>query len=164
MPNSRSSVPTSLLAIAIAVVAVSAACTAGDPRFTVEAPAGFWVGLWHGMISMITLVIGIFADGVHVYEIHNTGGWYDLGFLLGVAAVWGSGHHATRRRRPRDPEWEEIGRKVEAKLKRILRGWAEATPDEDWQVVGAKAERKLKQRLRAWAEDEDDIEAAKPAV
>lgn len=149
--------PHGTLAIAAVIVGLAtlASCTAGDPRFTSETPAGFWAGLWHGMISFITLVIGIFSDSVHVYESNNTGGWYDFGFVVGVASVWGSGHRARRRRPQRDPEWEEIGRKVEAKLKRILRGWAEADPDESWQVVGEKAERKLKQRLRRWADEPD---------
>ncbi len=130
------------------VMATLASCAAGDPRFTSEAPAGFWVGLWHGAISFITLVIGVFDDDVLVYELRNTGGWYDLGFLVGVACVWGSGHHATRRRARPDPEWEEIGRKVEAKLKRIVRGWAQDERD----LGGRGAEQKLKQRLRRWAD------------
>ena len=74
------------------------------------------------MISCITLVIGIFSDSVRVYEPNNTGGWYDFGFVLGVASVWGAGHRAgTTSRKRRDAEWEEIGRKVEAKLKRMIR-------------------------------------------
>lgn len=78
-------------------------CTAGDPQFTADDPAGFWVGLWHGMISMVTLVIGIFNESVQVYERNNTGGWYDFGFLVGVTSVWGggssAGYHRSRRRR-----------------------------------------------------------------
>lgn len=140
--------------VALAAVAV-AGCAAGDVRFTADTPAGFWVGLWHGMISFVTLVIGIFSDTVHVYETDNTGGWYDFGFLLGTTIIWGSGHRATpRRKRPTldDREWDEIGAKVEAKLERKIREWAQAEPDEDWEQVGSKAERKLKQRLREWAE------------
>lgn len=140
----------------VAITVLLLGCAAGDPRFTPSDPAGFWTGLWHGMISFITLVIGIFADSVHVYEVDNTGGWYDFGFLLGVAMIWGGGHstyhHRTRKRRE-DDEWKEIGRKVEAKLQRKIREWAEAEPDEDWNVVEARAEAKLKQRLRAWAEE-----------
>ena len=49
-------------------------CTAGDPQFTAESPAGFWLGLWHGMISLVTLVVGLFDDQVRVYEVHNTFG------------------------------------------------------------------------------------------
>ncbi len=73
-----------ILVAAAALVLLAAGCAAGDPRFTVESPAGFWQGLWHGMISVIALIVGLFKDGVGVYEIHNNGAWYDFGFLLGV--------------------------------------------------------------------------------
>lgn len=75
---------------------VLAACAAGDPRFTTEDPAGFWFGLWHGLIAFITLVIGLFDDSVEVYERANSGGWYDLGFLLGASCWAGSAHQSHR--------------------------------------------------------------------
>lgn len=138
-------------------------CAAGDPRFTVDAPAGFWHGLWHGMISWVTLVIGLFSDQVRVYELDNTGGWYDLGFLLGIGCICGGGSRSYRRkpsqRSLRDQkEWEEIAKKVEHKLQHKIRQWAEAEPDEDWEHVGTKAEAKLKQKLRAWAEEGDEAQ------
>ncbi len=77
-------------------------CTAGDPRVTAEAPAGFWLGLWHGAISWVTLVVGLFREDVRVYELHNSGALYDLGFLLGVILVHGSGSHTAAREAPRD--------------------------------------------------------------
>jgi len=88
----------------VAVALLLSACAAGDPRFTAETPAGFWIGLWHGIISVVTLVIGIFDDSVRVYETHNTGAWYDFGFLFGVIAIWGGSSHQAgcRRRRSRD--------------------------------------------------------------
>lgn len=140
-----------LLAFALLV----GACAAGDPRFTADAPAGFWQGLWHGIISVIMLIVGIFSDSARVYEVHNNGGWYDFGFLFGVICIWGGGgakgYHRRRSLREQQ-EWDEIGRKVEAKLKRKIRAWAEAEPDEEWNVVEAKAEEKLKRRLREWAQ------------
>ncbi len=45
-------------------------------------------GLWHGIISPVTLVISFFNSDVHMYEVHNAGSEYDLGFLLGVALVF----------------------------------------------------------------------------
>lgn len=130
-----------------------AACAAGDARFTHEAPAGFWIGLWHGVISWVTLIIGVFDHSVKVYEVDNTGAWYDFGFLLGVGMLWG--HRAVvrpRKRKITDQEWEDVSRKVEAKLKRKIREWAEAEPDEDWNLVEKKSEEKLKRKLREWAE------------
>ena len=149
---------TGALVLLVAVVLVG--CAAGDARFTPDEPAGFWTGLWHGMISCIALIVGIFVDGVRVYEIDNTGGWYDLGFLLGVSAVWGGGshgYHRSERKRSAaqarsEAEWKEIGLKVEAKIRRKIREWAEADPSDDWNVVEDKAEAKLKQRLSDWAD------------
>jgi hypothetical protein len=141
--------------VAVATAVVLAGCAAGDTRFSPDQLAGFWAGLWHGMISGITLIIGIFSDTVRVYEVDNTGGWYDFGFLIGVTSFWGGGSttvHRARTKTRRQQEWDEIGRKVEDKLRRKIRTWAEAEPDEDWNVVEAKAEAKLKLRLREWAE------------
>ena len=44
-------------------------------------------GLWHGLIAPVTLVISFFNSDVHMYEVHNAGSEYDLGFLLGVTIV-----------------------------------------------------------------------------
>ena len=45
-------------------------------------------GLWHGIIAPITLVISFFNSDVRMYEVHNSGSEYDLGFLIGVALVF----------------------------------------------------------------------------
>lgn len=47
-------------------------------------PAGFWAGLWHGILSPLTFLIGLFSTKVKMYETNNNGGWYDFGFLIGV--------------------------------------------------------------------------------
>ncbi len=91
-----------LLALALVVLA---GCVAG-PNPAVNTPneegrvAGFWLGLWHGIIAPVTFVISLFSDQVHVYEVHNNGNWYVFGFLLGLTAVWGAGggRVASRRR------------------------------------------------------------------
>jgi len=53
------------------------------------APAGFWAGVWHGMISPITFVVSLFNPRVRIYEINNRGRLYDLGFIIGVTPVLG---------------------------------------------------------------------------
>ena len=53
-------------------------------------PAGFWVGLWHGIIAPLTFLIGLFTLKVRVYETNNNGRWYDFGFLIGIGAFTGS--------------------------------------------------------------------------
>lgn len=52
-------------------------------------PAGFWLGLWHGFISLFTFIISLFSDNVSMYEVYNNGTWYNLGFLIGVSAFFG---------------------------------------------------------------------------
>ena len=74
----------------IVLVLALAACAAGpNDAALVDAPhvAGFWLGLWHGAISPITFVVSLFNSGVNIYEIHNNGGWYNFGFMLGASAA-----------------------------------------------------------------------------
>jgi len=52
-------------------------------------PAGFWAGLWHGIIMPITFIVSLFNAGVRIYETNNNGRWYDFGFLIGVSASFG---------------------------------------------------------------------------
>ena len=63
---------------------------------------GFWRGLWNGIIAPITFVISLFTDKVRMYEVHNNGGWYDFGFVLGAMIAFGGsaggGGVASRRR------------------------------------------------------------------
>ena len=60
--------------------------------------AGFQLGLWHGAIAPVTFIISLFTDKVHVFEVHNNGKLYMLGFLLGVTGIWGGSRAAARRR------------------------------------------------------------------
>lgn len=53
--------------------------------------AGFWRGLWNGIIAPVTFVISLFNKNVQMYEVHNNGNWYNLGFLFGVIVIFGSG-------------------------------------------------------------------------
>ncbi len=46
--------------------------------------AGFWKGLWHGLLSPVTFIISLFTKNVRFYEVHNNGNWYNFGFVLGA--------------------------------------------------------------------------------
>lgn len=144
------------LTIILAVLVVG--CAAGTGRYNVDEPAGFWAGIWHGAISGITLIIHIFNHSVRIYEANNTGGWYDFGFLFGVVCVWGGGSSAGCRskKKKKEDEWKEVGDKVEIKIKRKLREWAEADDEDDWKDVEEKVERKIRAKIKKWAEDEDE--------
>jgi hypothetical protein len=82
-----------------------AGCTAG-PNAMMNSPnkngevAGFWQGLWQGFIAPFTFIISLFSDSIHMYEVHNNGGWYNFGFLFGLTIILGgSGRGSARRRR-----------------------------------------------------------------
>jgi hypothetical protein len=61
--------------------------------------AGFWEGLWHGLIAVVTWVLSLFLDSVNIYEVHNSGGWYDFGFMLGIGAFGSGASKAGKRRK-----------------------------------------------------------------
>jgi hypothetical protein len=62
--------------------------------------ATFFQGIWHGIISPVTLVLSFINPKIQMYEVHNNGGMYNLGFLIGVAIVFlFLGITAGRRRR-----------------------------------------------------------------
>ena len=50
--------------------------------------AGILVGIWHGIISPVTLIVSFVNPNVQMYEVHNDGSQYNLGFLIGVAIVF----------------------------------------------------------------------------
>ncbi len=84
--------------------ALLAACAAGvNPA--VDTPdeggrvAGFFMGLWHGIIMPITFIISLFTERVNIYDVNNSGGWYDFGYLLGLCISLGGGTKASWRDR-----------------------------------------------------------------
>jgi len=152
------------------------ACAAGNARFTEASPAGFWNGLWHGFILVIAFIISLFSDTVTIYESHNSGNWYNLGFVLGAMVMLGGSSRAgvkgARGRKHRD-DWEELGERIEDEVLLHIEEWLEkeggeasdlpeegegpSSPDmgdENWSEIARKVEVKLKRRLREWADKE----------
>jgi len=88
----------------IAAIGLLAGCAPGPNALANTAAAGgavagFWMGLWNGIISPITFIISLFNSHVQIYEVHNNGGWYNFGFLLGISIIFGGGGAGTRRSR-----------------------------------------------------------------
>jgi hypothetical protein len=95
-----------LLLSLVFVLALSvASCTPGpnELRGTRNADgtsAGLLLGLWHGLISPITFIISLFSRKVNIYEVHNSGAWYNFGFVLGAGLFLSGGilgHKKTRK-------------------------------------------------------------------
>ena len=92
--------------LAVACLVVLGACAAGfNPAVDTPGPdgdvAGFWLGLWHGLIVVITFIVSLFNEDVAIYEVHNSGAIYDLGFVLGLFIAFGgpAGGASGRRKR-----------------------------------------------------------------
>ena len=49
--------------------------------------AGFWSGVWHGMISIFSFVGSIFNDDIAIYDVNNNGLWYDFGYVGGLGII-----------------------------------------------------------------------------
>ncbi|GAA1721225.1 hypothetical protein GCM10009809_16110 [Isoptericola hypogeus] len=101
----RSAARRTATVVAVVVLLAVSACAAGpNPGVDTSTiggagPYGFWWGLWQGMILPVTFVVSLFTDSVSVYEVHNTGNWYDFGFVLGISMVFGGPFGASRARR-----------------------------------------------------------------
>lgn len=54
---------------------------ASQPRDLDQGP-GLLIGVWHGLIAIPSLTIGLFSD-VRIYNFPNSGYWYDVGFAFG---------------------------------------------------------------------------------
>lgn len=78
-----------LIMVTVLLVLLLSGCVPGDGANDVQNPAGFFWGVWHGWIAPISLIIGFFNDDIRLYEIHNTGWWYDLGFYSAVISGFG---------------------------------------------------------------------------
>jgi len=81
-----------MLSLAVVFVAATllAGCFPGGGHATVVEPAGFFLGIWHGWIAPISLIVGIFKDDIRVYEVYNTGWFYDFGFYMAIISGFGS--------------------------------------------------------------------------
>jgi hypothetical protein len=87
---------TTIVVVLLLVLVVLAGCAPGVNTLVGTADAegevaGFLQGLWHGIIAPVTFIISLFSDKVDMYEVHNNGGWYNFGFLLGMMIILGGG-------------------------------------------------------------------------
>lgn len=90
-------------ALVVGALALAACAPGANPDVGTPTPdgstAGFWLGLWQGIIVPVTFVVSLFTDTVNIYEVHNNGNWYDVGFVLGLGLFVGGPFGASRSRR-----------------------------------------------------------------
>jgi hypothetical protein len=94
-----------LIGIVVVLIVLTISGCAAGPNEMVNTPdadgevAGFWQGLWNGFSAPFTFIISLFSDSIFVYEVHNNGGWYNFGFLLGASIIFGGTGRGAKRRR-----------------------------------------------------------------
>jgi len=153
-----------VLALVVVLLVGAAGCIAGTGKYTEEKRANFWVGLLHGLLGFVTLVISLFTSAVDMYEIHNVGWGYDVGFFLGMAIILGGGGRGVKVACPplfkkSKTTWGRIGDEIEREIKtEVLKALRSENDeqggggDEDWDEIGRKIEQKVKRKLKEWAE------------
>lgn len=47
---------------------------------------GFFSGLWDGLTATLAFLCNLFGGHYGIYQVHNNGNLYDLGFLIGIGA------------------------------------------------------------------------------
>ena len=101
VPRKDSRLVRKLIMGTLLILAVVALAGCGGPNNVAHVDAthiaGFWKGLWDGFTATIAFIISLFGGHVNIYEVHNNGGWYNFGFLLGIGGFGGgcssAAHH-----------------------------------------------------------------------
>lgn len=75
--------------IIIFIMMFLTACIPGDGSYTIIKPAGFISGIWHGWIAPISLLLSFFDRSKGIYEVINTGFWYDFAFYMAIISGFG---------------------------------------------------------------------------
>jgi hypothetical protein len=90
------------LAWTLSILLAMASCAHQPPPSGAAPLPGFLLGLLHGYISLFSMIASLFFE-VRIYEYPNAGFFYDLGFIIGAFAFYGSGRttyvYTTSRRR-----------------------------------------------------------------
>lgn len=80
----------SLILVVTVFIAISlVGCFPRERQQVDESPSGFFMGIWHGWIAPISLIVGLFNSDVRIYDPHNIGWWYDFGYYIAVIAGFG---------------------------------------------------------------------------
>jgi hypothetical protein len=96
-----------------------------------------------------------------MYEFNNNGWPYNLGFLIGlcfsIGAPWRwKPWKMGKKNQIRKKEWEEIGAKIEEKVRAGMKEWVDEPKktdrEKEWEEIAKKIEEKIKKALKEWAD------------
>jgi len=75
--------------ILVLVLLIVTSCMPGGGSSGPDDTAGFFMGIWHGWIAPISVIFGFFNSSIRIYEVYNTGWWYDFGFYMAIISGFG---------------------------------------------------------------------------
>lgn len=78
-----------LLVLFVFLTFAISSCMPGSEAIQEKKPVGFFMGVWHGWIAPVSLVVGLFNPPIKIYEPDNTGWWYDFGFYIAIISGFG---------------------------------------------------------------------------
>lgn len=148
------------LGLVLIIAALSLGCAPGNERWDQDvnpgSRAGFWVGVWHGLIIIITFIVSLFTNQVGLYEVSNTGWPYNLGFIIGLFISIGGGIGGKRHRRKHKVDWDRMGHTIEEKVRKGVQDWLDESKEEErkkeWEDIARKIEEKVRRALKEWAD------------
>lgn len=73
----------------LSILIIVTGCVPGDGSYNVDNPAGFLSGIWHGWIAPISLIFSLGNNNIRIYEVTNTGFWYDFAFYMAIISGFG---------------------------------------------------------------------------
>ncbi len=78
-----------LVAVAIYIIVFHVGMPTRDVDLS-GAPANFWLGLWQGLIIYLSFIASWFDNNIVLYQVHNNGFWYNLGYLIALSVSIGA--------------------------------------------------------------------------
>ncbi|NLE16821.1 MAG: hypothetical protein GX626_13250 [Spirochaetales bacterium] len=79
-----------VIALALGLVLLLGGCLATQTSEPASKVAGFFLGVWHGWMAPIALVVRLFKPEVRIYAVNNAGWWYEFGFYLAIVGGFGT--------------------------------------------------------------------------
>ncbi len=79
----------SMLFLFTAVLIFLTSCLPNEHADVSGRPASFFMGIWHGWLAPLSLIVGIFNPETRIYETFNTGWWYDFGYYMAIISGFG---------------------------------------------------------------------------
>lgn len=75
--------------VALFLLLVLTGCMANVTPAFENNPAGFFLGIWHGWLAPLSLILQIFNPEHSIFELNNTGFGYEIGFYMAVISGFG---------------------------------------------------------------------------